>query len=263
MKIKVPYTLNLLFPIIGWSILCSIFSYILIIVIANFEEPSAERAFLVMTPVFVVVFAFWALLRYGGVGFLTDNNIRLINKNVTLKGIIPGLSTEEIKDTFSALAFVCKGSAINVLASGLSVLVLVLLTEWFNLSSNFEMLIIICGGAIALFFSCAFAAFYCQQSMFPAIKECRRILIERDDKMEKIEYSGIGGKFFFLFFLPFFTILTVLLAVRPFNFNVAIICLVSLGMTFVIDRVLLIYLTNTLKELEIFATELPKGGERA
>jgi hypothetical protein len=34
-------------------------------------------------------------------------------------------------------------------------------------------------------------------------------------------------------------------------------------MTFVIDRVLLVYLTSTLKELETFAVELPKGGERA
>ena len=263
MKIKVPYTLSLLFPIVGWSILCSIFAYFLIITIANFEDPAAERAFLVMTPIYVVMFSIWALLRYSGAGFLTDNNIKLINKNVTTKGIIPSLSTEEIKDTFNALAFVCKGSAINVLASGLSVMVLVILTEWFNLASNFEMLIIICGGAVALFFSCAFAAFFCQQSMFPAIKECRRILMERDDKIDKMEYPGIGGKFFFLFFLPFFTILTVLLAVRPFNFNVAIICLISLGMTFVIDRVLLVYLTSTLKELETFAVELPKGGERA
>lgn len=262
MKIKVPYTLNLLFPIIGWSILCSAFAYVLIITIAKFKDPLAEHAFIVLAPIYVLLFCFISVLRYGGVGFMAGEDIRLVNKNVSSKGIIQGLSTEEVRDTFNALAFVCKASSINVLASGLSIMVLVLLTEWFNLASAMEMTIIICGGIIALFFSCAFATFFCQQAMSPAIKECRRILMEREDKMERIELSGIGTKFYFLFFLPFITVLIILVAVYPFNINVAIICLIGLIMTFIIDRVLFVYLSNALKELDRFASELPMG-ERA
>jgi len=262
MKIKVPYTLNLLFPIIGWSVLCSAFAYILIITIANFKEPLAEHAFVVMTPIYVLLFCFIAVSRYGGMGFMAGEDIRLINKNVSSKGIIQGLSTEEVKNTFDALVLICKASSINVLASGLSILVLTLLTEWFNLASTIEMLIIICGGIIALFFSCAFATFFCQQAMSPAIKECRRILMERDEKIERINLSGIGTKFSFLFFLPFVTVLIVLVAVYPFDINVAIICFIGIIMTFIIDRVLFVYLSNALKELDRFAGELPMG-ERA
>lgn len=260
MKIKVPYTLNLLFPIIGWSVLCSAFAYILIITIDHFKSPLASRAFVVMTPIYVLLFCFLAVLRYGG--FMAGDDIKLVNKNVSSRGIAQGLSTEEIKDTFKALAFLCKGSSINVLASGLSIMVLTVLTEWFNLATNVEILIIICGGAIALFFSCAFATFFCQQAMSPALKESRRILMERDEKAEKIELSGIGTKFYFLFFLPFVTVLIILITVYPFNINVAIICLIGLFMTFIIDRVLFVYLSNALKELDRFAGELPMG-ERA
>jgi len=262
MKIKVPYTLNLLFPIIGWSVLCSGFAYILIITIAKFKDPMAAHAFLVMTPIYVLLFCFLAIFRYGGFVFWAGNDIKLINKNVSFKGIASGLSTEEVKNTFNALAVTCRASAINVLASGLSIIVLILLTEWFNLASTLEMLIVICGGAIALFFSCAFATFFCQQAMAPALRECRRILMEREDKETKIEFSGIGTKFSFLFYLPFVTVLIVLIAIYPININVAIICFIGLAMTFIVDRVLFIYLANALKELDRFAAELPMG-ERA
>jgi hypothetical protein len=259
MKIKIPYTLNLLFPIIGWSLLCAAFAYVLIITIADFREPLASRAFAVMSPIYVVLFCLLSVLRYSGITFWTGEDVKLINKNLSSKGVAQGLSVEEVKETFNALVFICKGSLINVLASGLSITVLVLLTEWFNLATNMEMLIILCGGAIALFFACTFATFFCQQAMLPAIKECRRILMERDEKIDKIEFSGIGTRFYFLFVLPFITVLIALVAVYPFNFNVAIICFIGLSMTFIIDRVLFVYLSNALKELDMFANELPMG----
>lgn len=263
MKIKVPYTLNLLIPIIGWSLLCAAFSYVLIVTMISFKEPAVARSFSVMAPVYAVLFCFLAILRYGWTNFLTEDNVRLINKNVTFKGIVPGLSTEEIKDTFNALAFISKTSSINVLASGLSVMVLTILTEWFNGAAVLELFITFCGGAVALFFSCAFASFFCQQFMSPAVKECRRILAEREDRPDKTEFPGIGNKFYFLFFLPLFTVIGVLISVFPFSLNVTIICLISLAMTFIIDRVLFVYLSNALKELETFAVDLPMGEEKA
>lgn len=263
MKIKVPYTLNLLFPIIGWSLLCSAFAYILIITIANFKEPLAQQAFIIMSPIFVVLFCILSGLRYSGISFWSGEDIRLVNKNVSSQGILPGLSTEEVKNTFNALVFICRGTLINVLASGLSIIVLIVLTEWFNLASNMEIFIILCGGAVALFFSSAFATFFCQQAMFPVVKECRRILTERDEKLVKNnQLSGIGMKFLFFFFLPFFTVLIVLIAASPFDINVAIICFIGLSMTFIVDRVLFTYLSSALKELDRFANELPLG-ERA
>jgi len=262
MRIKVPYTLNLLFPIIGWSLLCGTFAYVLILAIARFEDPASKYAFQVMAPAFIVLFCFLAVLRYSGVGFWAGDDVRLINKNVSVKGIVSGLTTSEIKNTFNALEFIARSTTINVLASGLSVMVLVVLTEWINLASSFDLLIIFMGGAVALFFSCAFATFFCQQSMFSVIKDCRQILLERGERMEFSKLSGIGFKFYFLFFLPLFTVLIVLIASYPVSYNILIVSLIGLTMTFVIDRVLFIYLANSLAEMERFADELPKG-ERA
>ncbi|MFZ3054702.1 MAG: hypothetical protein WA091_01850 [Minisyncoccales bacterium] len=262
MRIKVPYTLNLLSPIIGWSILCATFAYVLILAIAKFEEPAAKQAFELMAPAFVVIFCFLAVLRYSGVGFWAGDDVRLINKNVVGKGIISGLTTIEIKETFKALEFIARSTMINVLASGLSVMVLVVLTVWINVASNFDLLIIILGGAIALFFSCAFATFFCQQSMFAVIKDCRRMLLERGEEVKSPNLSGISFKFYFLFFLPLFTVLIVLIASYPVSYNIIVVSLVGLIMTFVIDRVLFVYLANALREMERFADELPKG-ERA
>ena len=79
MKIKVPYTLSVLFPIIGWSVLCSAFAYILIITIAKFNDPMASRAFVAMTPIYVLLFCLLAILRYNGNSFMAGDDIRLLN----------------------------------------------------------------------------------------------------------------------------------------------------------------------------------------
>lgn len=262
MKIKISYTLRLLLPIIGWALLCGAFAYVLILSIGHFEFPAARRSFEITAPVFLSLFVLISIMRYIGYGFWTSDEVRLINKNVTDRGIVPGLTTSEIKGTFEAMRFICRGTLINVLASGLSVMVLLVLTAWINEASNFDLVIIVIGGAIALFFAAAFATFFCQQAMFSAVKECRRILFERGDKVEDSSLSGMGFKFYFLFLLPFFTVLIVLIASLPMKLNVIVLSFIGLTMTFIIDRVLFIYLSNSLSEMERFANELPKG-ERA
>jgi len=262
MKIKISYTLKILFPIIGWALLCGLFAYVLILSIAHFDYPAAKRSFELSAPVFMAVFCFLAVMRYVGFGFWTSEQVRLINKNVSEKGIASSLTTAEVKETFDALRFICRGTLINVIASSLSIIVLLVLTAWINMASDFDLVIIVVGGGVAMFFASAFATFFCQQTMFPAVKECRRILFERGDRVEEKDLSGIGFKFYFLFLLPFFTVLIVLIASLPMKMNVVILSLIGLTMTFVIDRVLFVYLSNSLAEMERFANELPKG-ERA
>ena len=262
MRIKIPYTLNLLFPIIGWSLLCGAFAYVLVLAIARFNEPLARHAFVIVAPAFILIFCFLSALRYGGVGFWSGDDVKMINKNISFGRIASGIATGDIKDTLNAMVFLCRSTFVNVLASGLSVIVLIVLTEWINLASNFDLLIIVAGGITALFFSCSFATFFCQQSMFPVIKDCRRMLMERGEKMDNVQLSGFGSKFLFFFLLPFFTVLIVLIASFPVKTNVVILSLIGLTMTFIIDRFLFVYLANSLREMEKFADELPKG-ERA
>jgi len=262
MKINLPYTLRLLMPIIGWGLLCGAFSYVLILTIAPFSQESARQAFIFISPIYFFVLAFLSLLRYGGTGFLSGEDIPLINKNVTEKGIDRNLPTEEIKRTFNSLIFLCKTTLVNVIASTLSVIVLVVSTAWISQASWMDILVIILGGIIAMFFFSSFATFFCQMMMFNILKDCRRIFIEREEEVDVIELSGIGSKFYFLFLFPFFTVLIVLLCIFPAKLNVIVLSLGGLLMTFIINRVLFVYISNSFKEIESFTKELVKG-ERA
>lgn len=262
MKINLPYTLKLLFPVIGWGLLCGAFSYVLILTIAPFDQESARQAFIFTSPIYFAVLAFLSLLRYGGVGFLSGEDIVLINKNVKEKGINHSLPMEEIKRTFNSLIFLCKTTLINVIASGLSVMVLVISTAWISQGSWVDILVMILGGFIAMFFFSSFATFFCQMAMFDTLKDCRRIFIERNEEIDNIELSGIGIKFYFLFLFPLFTVLIVLLCVFPIEANVVVLSLTGLFMTFIINRVLFVYISNSFKEIDGFTRELARG-ERA
>lgn len=262
MKIKFPYTLNILLPIIGWSMLSSAFSYFLILSIAPFEANITKDTFLFIFPVYVVVFSFLGIIRYGGAKFWFGEEIKTINKNIASSGEFLTFGTEEIKKTFTALVYISRSTTINILAGGLSVSVLIFLTLWMNQASSFDLVIVMIGGIIAIFFSCAFSTFFCQQAMFKSVKECRKILTERGENTENVILSSVAPKFYFLFFLPFFTVLIVLLFVPSFSFNAAMLCFIGLLMTFIIDKVLFSYLLNSLNELRGFAKELPVG-ERA
>lgn len=262
MKISFPYTLNILLPIIGWSVLCSAFSYFLILSLATFELESTKNTFLYAFPILVVIFAFLGTIRYGGVKFLFGEEIKTINEGISSSGDFLVFGTDAVKKIFTSLVYISRSTTINIFAGGLSVLVLIILALWVNQASSFDLMIVVVGGVIAIFFSCAFATFFCQQAMFGAVKECRKILIERGEDIEDVILSSIAPKFYFLFFLPFFTILIVLLFIPSFSFNAAMLCFIALLMTFIIDKVLFSYISNSLNELQGFAKELPVG-ERA
>ncbi|MFA5714506.1 MAG: hypothetical protein WC998_02035 [Candidatus Paceibacterota bacterium] len=262
MKIKVPYALGLLFVIIGWAFLCGAFAYVVIITIARFETGSAREVFIIAAPLIILLVCFISTLRYGGFGFLGGKDIKIINKNISERGIIPGLTMFELRETFEALVSICHNTVKNVMGSSFFIIFFLVLLELINKASIYDLLIIIVTGFVATFFSAAFAEFFCQQAMSPIVKDFRRILFERGEKIENIQLSGIGSKFYFLFVLPIFTGLIILIMSFPVKLNVIIIFLIGLTMTFIIDRVLFVYLSDSLREMEGFAKELPKG-ERA
>lgn len=259
MKIKIPYTFNFLFPIIGWSILCGAFSYFLIIILADFNNEIARKSFVLMFPVYVIFFSLLSILKHGGMGFLAEENINLINKNISSKGLCSSVSTEDIKKIFNSLVIVCKKISVDVFIAGTSILFLTILTSLINSASLFDVFIIFIGGSIAIFFSAFFAKFFCQKSMFFAIKECRKILIERGENFNDVSLSGIKSKFYFLFILPFFTALIVLIFAPSFDINAALMSLTGILMVFIIDRTLLSCLNGSLKEINHFTKELPAG----
>ncbi len=83
---NIPYTLNIMLPIIGWSILCSAFSFFLILSLASFELEVTKKTFLYAFPVLVLVFGFLGVIRYGGAKFWFGEEIKIINENVSSSG---------------------------------------------------------------------------------------------------------------------------------------------------------------------------------
>ncbi len=262
MRIKIPYTLRILFPIVGWGLLCAAFAYFLVLIMAPFREIGAKGAFTVAVPVFILMVLILTIIKYSGTGFWGTSDIKVINRNLDEKGLKSGISTEEVEKTFYAMVSVCKETLSSSLVAGVALIVLVIFAVWLNGTSLYDAMVILMAGLLALFFMAAFASFFCQQSMFLMLKECRRILVERNEKMEDIELSGIGAKFYFLFLVPFITVLIVLACIYPVQSNIITISMIGLVMTFIINQILFSYLSDSFFEIENFAKELPKG-ERA
>jgi len=72
--IKIPYTLKIILPVIGWGLLCSFFSYTLILTAGNLSDP-ALRFFLWGTPFCLLVLGLFFFL-----SCLYGKEAKIINK---------------------------------------------------------------------------------------------------------------------------------------------------------------------------------------
>lgn len=259
MKIKIPYTLTLLLPIAGWGFLCAAFAYILVLIMAVFKEVGAKGAFSAVVPIYVFLILILAVIKYSGIGSLGTQDVKIINRNITKKGLNYNLPTEEVEKTFYALTSLCRDTSFSSLAAGMAVLSLVFVTVSLNGISDSDVFIISVVGFVTCFFMAAFATFFCEQSIFPMLKECRRVLMERNEKFEEIKFSSIDSKFYFFLLLPFATIFILLACVFPVDFKVIILSLIGLMMTFIISKMLFSSMYNSLMEIDNFSSELPKG----
>jgi hypothetical protein len=262
MKIKIPYTLNLLYPIVGWGILCASFAYFFVLTMGSFEQPGTKGAFSASVPIYILFFFMISTMKFAGIGFLGTADVKNINKNFTKKGLNAGVGAAETEKTFYSIVSLCRDTINYVLFVGIAIIILVIFTVLANGISTRDIIIILLAGAVAIFFWVSFSSFFYQQTMFSAMKECRRIMVERNEKIEDVRLSGISSKFSFLFLLPFFTVGMVLACIFPINFNLLAVSIIGLFMTFIIDRILFTYLSNSFLEIESFAKDLPKG-ERA
>lgn len=263
MKIKIPYTLNLLFPIVGWGILCAAFVYFFVLTIAGFSTPGARGAYSAAVPLYVLLFSILTIMKYAGIGFWGTEGIVTINRNFSANGMKRDISGAEAEKTFDSLVGLYRSTFSYVLTIGLIVVALVLLTIIIGGVSYTDLFIVVGAGAVGIFFWASFSTFFYQQTMFSALKECRRVLAERGLKIKDAELSGISSKFYSLFLLPFFTVAMILICIIPsLNTNIIAISVIGLLMTFIISRVLFSYLISSFTEIENFAQSLPKG-ERA
>lgn len=237
MKIKIPYTFNLLMPIIIWSILCSAFL---------FSFSSFDIKLIVLSLIYIFTFYLIFILRH--LDLLPGRSIGLINKNISFEGKCLDLRTEEIKDTLSYLVKLSKRIPITLTVINSLVLLLIISTSWFFFQSTNQILI---SGSLIIFISYIFSLFFCQRTISFPVKDCRRILIERNE--EYIKYDLISLKFKFI-----------ILSLLPFSFFVVyfnsqlIIILELLLMVIIIYKFAYSYLKESLREIKDISRRILK-----
>lgn len=253
---KIPYTLKIIFPILGWTGLCGFFAYELIDTTAKLNTPGASYFFLYLLIVTGLILLGLTILKMGNL-ISSSKGIRIINKNIS-KGVLNSkINPEEAKETFYYLVHFCRNNFTSIIWIGLFFSLLVTgIMKVFKGVSNTDALIIISGGIVATILSAVFASFYSEQATFKIVKDLRQKIIEAGDQVPDINFDSIGSKFYFLFIFPIITTIIVLICVFPFGLNVAILSLIGMLMVLIIDRVFFIYIAKSFFEVENFVKEM-------
>jgi hypothetical protein len=256
---KIPYTLKIILPIVGWVGLCSFFAYVLIVTTAKLDAPGVHGFFLGLVCVLLALLAILALIRMGNFSF-NSKEVKAINKNIINGVLDPQISLDETKETFYYLVHFCRNNFTNIIWMGLAVtLILGATMKAYGGVPSSDILIIISGGVIATILSAVFASFFSEQATFSAVKASRKKILEAESMVPDINFDSIGSKFYFLFIFPIITTVVVLICIFPFSPNVAILSLIGMAMVLIIDRVLFVYIAKSFFEAEGFIKGVTKG----
>lgn len=256
---KIPYTLKIILPIVGWVALCVFFAFVLITTTAKLDVGSSRQFFFIFSGLLLIALAALTLVRMSDFKF-NSNEIRTINKNITDGNLNPGLSVEETKETFYYLVHFCRNNFTTIIWSGLvATAVIGAAMRFFEKVSDSDVLIILGGGVVATVLSAVFASFYSELATFMAVKASRKKIIEAESAVPDINFDSISSKFYFLFLFPIVTTIVVLICIFPFSLNVAILSLAGMAMVLIIDRVLFLYIARSFFEAEGFIKGIAKG----
>lgn len=242
---KTPYTFKIIIPVVGWGLLCSFFSYTLILTVTE----AKQETLIYGAPLLLFSLLILFLLRYG-LGFFYKE-AKTINNNVSYKDEIKNKeSKEEIKIVLKSLVGFCKNLYAFSFASGLVVVAVAVLLASFNYGTLEYFLIVLISSLVGLFFFVSFSLFFSQQIVFPVIKKCREILSKEGD--ENIVLSSVKSKFYLLFLFPFLSVLVVMISIYPVDYKTIILALTGILMALIIGRVIYSYIYRSFSEIERF-----------
>ncbi|MFA5009555.1 MAG: hypothetical protein WC534_03220 [Candidatus Paceibacterota bacterium] len=262
MLIKIPHTLKIILPIIGWVGLCSFFAGVLIITTAQFDTPNALPFFSFFVLAILTLTALFVLLRMGDMG-LGSKETNIINKNIKSGSLEKDLSLEEIKETFYHLVHFCRTNFLSIIWGGLIITVIVgIAMRIFTNICPSDILIIFSGGTVATVLSAVFASFYSEQANFSIIKIIRKKIVEAEGEVPDINFDSIASKFYFLFVFPIVTTIIVLICVFPFSVNIAFLSISGIVMVLIIDRILFAYISKSFFEAEEFIKGISQGDKK-
>lgn len=262
MKIKIPHTLKIILPVIGWVGLCSFFAGVLIITTAQFDTPNALLFFLFFVLTVLSATALFVLLRMGDMG-LGSKETNIINNNIKEGDLKKDLNLEEIKETFYHLVHFCRTNFLSIIWGGLIITITtgIVMRIFANICPS-DILIIFSGGSVATVLSAVFASFYSEQANFSIIKIIRKKIIEAEGSVPDINFDSIASKFYFLFVFPIVTTIIVLVCVFPFSANIAFLSVSGIIMVLIIDRILFAYISKSFFEAEEFIKGVSQGEQK-
>ncbi|MFA5013479.1 MAG: hypothetical protein WC520_02835 [Candidatus Paceibacterota bacterium] len=258
MRFRIPYTLKLLFPTMGFAGICVFFGCVLILSIGKFEPAGSRLLFIIGIPAVLLADYIFTIFRFGNFWFSSEES-KAINNALYQSDFPKKLKPEEAKNIFYSLVSFSRNIFSSTIWEGLILTILiVVIGTWRGIRIE-DTLIIIGGASVATVLSAVFASFYSEQKTFFLVKALRKKLMESNETVPNINFDSIKSKFYFLFLFPIITAIIVLLCVFPFDFNVAVLSVVGITMVLIIDRVLFLYITKSFYEAEEFITDMAEG----
>ena len=260
---KLPYAITVSIPSVFWSILCAGFGLLIILSKANFQTTGTRDLFILSIIVYVMIAALLAsvesgILRLFGIK-KERKDLKILNDNIKNGHIRPDVSNEVLKKIYNFLIISPKEAAISSAKYVSLVITLTAVTEWWAGESGANILIIVEGGLISLFLSTLFVNSFSGYSIFSVLKECRRLLRERNEEVIESKYSW-GLKTMFISFLSF-PILIVFIILEFFSsltLKILIPLLFGFFMAMVISQVFYSLIYRVFLDVGEFAKKLPQ-----
>jgi hypothetical protein len=262
--LKVPYTLDVLISILGWAVLCVSFGFFLILSRADFEKTGTRMIFVSTFFIYVAIGALLVGIEYGLPRFFgvkeRRKELRVLNDNIENGHLLPGISTETLKEVFSSLSE-RPGDWIRAAEFGSLIVLSALLTELLAAGETTNIFIILVSGTIAVLLLVMFAGFFAERFIFPVLKECRGILMERGEKIEEPRswFNSIRTKFLFFLLVPIVVVMTILSFMAVFSAEIVVFSLIGLGMAVMISNLLSFSIYKAFSGIRDFARSLPRG----
>ena len=199
MKTRIPYRFRLVFPILGWAIVCFIFNIAAILNVVSFD-PKTQGVFLFISFGYFIISIAIAVFKIIPIPPFSSESAKTLDKNIKKGKLVNDMDNIEIAKTFNILSNSPKIYLRNTFIAGVIYMIMVLVWQLIFSNNYFDFLIISMIEMITISLLIGFALFWPQFQSFEAIRECRNVLLLKDLKPIESHISSISAKFFFIFF---------------------------------------------------------------
>ena len=257
------YLRNFVPVIMGWFLLCGLFGFFFILARANFKDLETEKVFIVSWLLLVALIQIYTFLFSGGLklaGIKFENKDSfLINRHVLNNKIDPDISDKDLKNLFDVLKkepFIILRRTFVYGAMGSVFFAFIIYAYKI---SFLDILTILNGGLISLIVLTLFLIFFVERFFSGFLKECRKMLKEREIYPENEEWlSTLRSRFNYFIILLFLVVVIVVSFVSIFNLYLLAIVVLGLLISIMISKELFTSVYLVFEEVKEFSSDLSK-----